>query len=535
MADKDITIGIKTTGAETAAGQIRKVEDAAENLSRSTSVGSFVDMKDKARVAEFAYYDLGAEIDKTRQRTETFTAGATKLQQPLRNNSQALLMFSQGFEDAQYGIRGVLNNIPSLIVALGGTVGLAGAISIAAVSVSVLFEQLTKTKEPTTDVADRIKDIANNMGEMETDRFEKVGEGIESAREAAESLQAQFEETQKADAQFALSALDNAAKIKLAEENIATALGLQVDRKKELTAMADAEAAKRELLAQQAIDTENQRLAKAEETATKAADVLSSTKQRLDIESANLVQLRGQLQALREQESALKKLAPGGNAAGGPNLFLPGGGMGFAPGQAAAFDQSKTASKRLNSPEFQTKLKGMQERVDSLEESVRGIVETVPRAENSLNAANAAVTDLQTAVETNIERIEATLAADTLVAKSETLVKTGEQFATDIEAAFGKVEASTAAGVTAKESLIAAAADGKITADEMAGVAKNMQVLMGQLQSGQAAFSGNMRELISLQQEFLRAGQVNAIQIQQLKVQAQQQAAAINQLYSRIR
>jgi len=47
--------------------------------------------------------------------------------------------------------------------------------------------------------------------------------------------------------------------------------------------------------------------------------------------------------------------------------------------------------------------------------------------------------------------------------------------------------------------------------------------------------AGNMRELITLQQEFLRAGQVNAIQIQQLKVQAQQQAAAINQLYSRIR
>lgn len=533
MADKDITIGIKTTGAETAAGQIRRVEDATEDLSRAQRQADL--SPDKARVSEFAYYDLGAEIDKTRQKTETFTSGVTQLQQPTRNSATALLMFSQGFEDAQYGIRGVLNNIPGLIIALGGTAGLAGAISIAAVTLSQIIPLFSETEEKASDMADRIKTIADNMGAMETDRFEKVGAGIESAREAAEALQVQFGETQKAEAQFAVAALDNAAKIKLAEENIATALGLQVDSKKELSALADAEAAKRELLAQQAIDLEKQRLAEAEETATKAADILSATKQRYDIESANLVQLRGQLEALREQKKELEQLAKGGGSPGAPNFFAPGGGIGFDPGQKADNDLASSAFKRLNSPEFQTALQGMQARVDSLEELVLGITEKVPRAENSLNAANAAVADLSEAVETSIKRIEETLAADTLVAKSETLVATGEKFAKDIETAFGKVEASTAAGTVAKDSLLSAAADGKITADEMASVAKNMQVLMGQIQSGQAMTAGNMRELITLQQEFLRAGQVNAIQIQQLKVQAQQQAAAINQLYSRIR
>ena len=532
MADKDITIGIKTTGAETASGQIRKVEDATDNLSRAQRQADL--SPDKVRVAEFAYYDLGAEIEKTRQKTETFTSGVTKLQQPTRNSANALLMFSQGFEDAQYGIRGVLNNIPGLIMSLGGTAGLAGAISIAAVGISALVGQFEKAEEAATDVADSIKTMADNMGDMEAERFDEVARGIELARESAESLKVQFDETRKADAQFATAALENAAKIKLAEENIATALGLQVDKKKELVALADAETAKRELAAQQEVEAENQRLAKAREVAELAAKKLTDAKQLYDIERADLVQLRGKLQVLREQEAVLKKQA---EFAG--QSFPVFGGPGVDESKLrdiqARVSEGNDAKKQLNSSLFQQQLQGMQQRVDSLEESLRGIVETVPRAENGLNAANAAMKDIQVSVETNIERIEQTLAADTLVAKSETLVATGEQFATDIKTAFEKVEASTAAGAAAKESLLAAASDGKITAEEQANVAKNFQVLMGQLQSGQATFSGNMRELISLQQEVMKSGMQTAIEVQRLRAQAAQQQAAINQLYSRSR
>jgi catalase-peroxidase len=58
------------------------------------------------------------------------------------NAGTAALEFSRAFEDAQYGIRGVLNNIPSLIFALGGGAGLAGALSIAAVAGSQLWSRL---------------------------------------------------------------------------------------------------------------------------------------------------------------------------------------------------------------------------------------------------------------------------------------------------------------------------------------------------------------------------------------------------------
>lgn len=59
-----------------------------------------------------------------------------------RNHAQSLYVFSQGLEDLQYGIRGVLNNIPQLVLAMGGGAGLAGVISIAAVALTNILPKL---------------------------------------------------------------------------------------------------------------------------------------------------------------------------------------------------------------------------------------------------------------------------------------------------------------------------------------------------------------------------------------------------------
>ncbi len=61
-----------------------------------------------------------------------------------KNGALGFLAFSQAVEDAQYGIRGVLNNIPQMILGFGGTAGLAGAISLAAVAGATLYPVLKK-------------------------------------------------------------------------------------------------------------------------------------------------------------------------------------------------------------------------------------------------------------------------------------------------------------------------------------------------------------------------------------------------------
>jgi hypothetical protein len=70
-------------------------------------------------------------------RRQTLLAG-----QAGKNGALGFLAFSQAVEDAQYGIKGVLNNIPQMILGFGGTAGLAGAISLAAVAATLLYPVL---------------------------------------------------------------------------------------------------------------------------------------------------------------------------------------------------------------------------------------------------------------------------------------------------------------------------------------------------------------------------------------------------------
>jgi hypothetical protein len=58
--------------------------------------------------------------------------------------SMGFLAFSQAVEDAQYGIKGVLNNIPQMVMGFGGGMGLAGAISLAAVAAVTLYPHLKR-------------------------------------------------------------------------------------------------------------------------------------------------------------------------------------------------------------------------------------------------------------------------------------------------------------------------------------------------------------------------------------------------------
>lgn len=57
-----------------------------------------------------------------------------------KEGGRSILLLSQGLEDMQYGFSAIVNNIPGFVMAVGGSAGLAGAVSIAAVAVNVLVE-----------------------------------------------------------------------------------------------------------------------------------------------------------------------------------------------------------------------------------------------------------------------------------------------------------------------------------------------------------------------------------------------------------
>lgn len=63
------------------------------------------------------------------------------------NLGMSMLMLSQFMDDAQYGLRGIMNNVPGLAMAFGAGPGLAGVMSLATLAGSKLFDVLNSNNQ----------------------------------------------------------------------------------------------------------------------------------------------------------------------------------------------------------------------------------------------------------------------------------------------------------------------------------------------------------------------------------------------------
>ena len=95
------------------------------------------------------------------------------------NGGLALLEASRAFEDAQYGIKGVLNNIPQMVMLAGATGGVAAAISAIAVAATIAYP--------------KIKEL---YGAIETEALKKASEAFKDVFaegiKAADGIQKQL-------------------------------------------------------------------------------------------------------------------------------------------------------------------------------------------------------------------------------------------------------------------------------------------------------------------------------------------------------
>lgn len=100
-------------------------------------------------------------------------------QRAVKNYGHGMLQMAQFADDAQYGLRGVMNNIPGLVMGFGGGAGLAGALSIAALAGSKLLPVLKQIFAPGEDAA-KLKEVADQILELR-----KRSEELASVRGAA--------------------------------------------------------------------------------------------------------------------------------------------------------------------------------------------------------------------------------------------------------------------------------------------------------------------------------------------------------------
>ena len=218
MADKNVEIRFDTQadtkGAKEAEKAIDAVADSAEKAGGELQLPeaqqgakSLAQMETELRrlekelrnvpVGGKAFTDLAGRIKIARKEMQDAEIVVRKLGGTIGrrgNAGLAIQEFARGAEDAQYGLRGIQNNIPGLVAALGGGPGLAGVISLVAVGGTLLWELMSKgaekAKSPLDDYAKRMEDLDNILKEMNEEALANV---VDSGKSAFDKLQKGFE------------------------------------------------------------------------------------------------------------------------------------------------------------------------------------------------------------------------------------------------------------------------------------------------------------------------------------------------------
>jgi hypothetical protein len=97
-----------------------------------------------------------------------------------RNVGQAALELSRGVEDLQYGFGGIVNNIPSLVMSLGGGAGLTAAISLAAVGINQLSKRFADYHTEADKIKIKNEQLAASMRDLRAAVQEDAKKSVDS-------------------------------------------------------------------------------------------------------------------------------------------------------------------------------------------------------------------------------------------------------------------------------------------------------------------------------------------------------------------
>ena len=179
MAGKNVDINFRTRADTKGARQAEKgikevertaidtdraldnVEDSAADLRRELDKIDGLDPKIRTDVDK-----LAGSLEKTAVSGRQMATAQGKNAKSTKNAGLAALEFSRAVEDAQYGVRGILNNIPQLVQFMGGGAGLAGAISLAAVGLTQLVEALSKSGKEISNLSMIVEVARDQINEL---------------------------------------------------------------------------------------------------------------------------------------------------------------------------------------------------------------------------------------------------------------------------------------------------------------------------------------------------------------------------------
>ncbi len=194
---------------------LKNIEDLEKRISALTRA-----QEREAQAAEKAARAEAQAAEKSRalnQSTQQLDKGSQQTTRSVKRMGQGLLQVAYFMDDVQYGIKGILNNIPGLVIGFGGGAGLAGAMSLAVLAGAKLYEWMGNTEAKSKELA----------------------KAIEEEAEAFRKLKAEVEETwrQNQNEQILREALDSAKKIADYRKLESEALKYSLDYRKELISL----------------------------------------------------------------------------------------------------------------------------------------------------------------------------------------------------------------------------------------------------------------------------------------------------------
>jgi hypothetical protein len=249
--------------------EIKSAAAEARNLAKELKEVGIVADKAASEIYEFAdVYELAPLEQDTKKLTaamQNLTQGVAKAaeakqrlsgvmggqlvgafnqtQSAAGRSGMAVLELSRGVEDLQYGVRGVLNNLPVLIMAMGGGAGLAGVASLAAVALSQLWERSgdlfklwgegdtetqTESMRKLTEEYKRSKEGVKELAEEEEKRREKTREAVTGQDAAGQKETARIKEIAAA---LGGQAVEDIQDVILANWNTRRGLNQETDRR----------------------------------------------------------------------------------------------------------------------------------------------------------------------------------------------------------------------------------------------------------------------------------------------------------------
>lgn len=434
---------------------------------------------------------LAAEVDKVEDSAAKVATGLPAVTSGTKNMGMAALQAGQFIDDMQYGLRGVVNNIPGLVMSLGGGMGLAGAIGIAAVAINQLVNWLGKAKDGASDaadatagLADKIKEVADNAAANTRDDLDKQREARDLARERQEILAKPDTAGAQARAQAEAQSLANAMQVIEASETLAALMGKQISQLEAINAREELREAQRAQAAQREIDAELAKVAAVQLTAAAARDKLAAEDAQNRKAAENLTNLNAQLEVLRAQRKAQEDIVNAAVptwAAGGAAM-TPGG----TPTTNTAINapsSSAIAAAESSLQNINAQIAAVEANIGEFEREFDGTAKATERLKNRVIAADKTVTETIGAAETKIQSITETLTASDFKAKADTAVEASKQLTKNAEEFLRTVETDgkelTGTQEKAKENLKGLLSDGKIIAEEQAALSADMLALSG--------------------------------------------------------